>query len=641
MDGYGNHSLKAIKRLLPYLRQGYIYSEARQKAGYDYEPKKAKNLDKLGKVSVDTRNPIVNKGLHELRRVVNAVISEHGKPDAIRIEMARDLEANTKRRKEQIEQNKKNRKANDEAAEFWRKKPGKFSRDDLIKYRLWKDQDKTCPYSGNSICATQLRSAETEVDHILPYSKSLDDSYMNKVVCFIDENRVKGNKTPIDTWGNDTKEWDPIIQRIEKWKKRDKSLASKVDRFYKTEQDLQNRDGFINSQLNDTRYISREALSYIEDDLGCDVETTKGSIVAKLRHIWGLNSLLDVDDKKTKNRDDHRHHAVDAAVIACVNRRLHSDISRWMKAQEEKGNHNDEETLKLSPPCGDFRENLQELLDKVIVSHEVKRKISGALHEDTGEGYVEGLKALVSRKKVMDLKGLKTLKKVENVIKSVIDPSVREILKAHLDHHEGNFKEAFSKGNTVYQKDRKTPIHRVRVFKKRDIDAQELAKTKFDVHDKQDRVFKWLNYGNHHHVEVVRNKKGKYMGVLVTMMEASSRLHGVGKKKQSVVQKDHGADWDFVMALHIGDLVSVKDPDSSDRRRYYRVAELADVEADEKSFTGMKTLRVKLVPHNYAGTEKTHPTFLRKALNILMKKLSLKLHRVNAIGKLLHDQTDC
>jgi CRISPR-associated endonuclease Csn1 len=154
---HSNLSLKAIKKLLPFLEQGLIYSKkdadtgelgALQAAGYQEEieeSKKTKGLDKLP-APQETSNPIVNKGMYELRRVVNAVIKQYGKPDVVRIEMARDLEMNTKRYKENEMRQRKNQKANEEAIEVFKQEMGKKypSHDEKIRYRLWKDQDQRC-----------------------------------------------------------------------------------------------------------------------------------------------------------------------------------------------------------------------------------------------------------------------------------------------------------------------------------------------------------------------------------------------------------------------------------------------------------------------------------------------------------------
>ncbi|WP_428095655.1 type II CRISPR RNA-guided endonuclease Cas9, partial [Candidatus Thioglobus sp.] len=253
---HSNHSLKAIKKLLPFLEQGFRYDEARVKADYGYEQTEIESQDKLP-APPETSNPIVNKGLHELRRVVNAVIKQYGKPDIVRIEMARDLEMNTKRYKENEFRQRKNQKANEAATQAFRQETGKKypSYDEKIRYRLWQEQDQRCAYSGDTIALGQVFSADCEIDHILPFKKSLDDSYMNKVLCFEKENRNKADRAPIDAWGNDEDKWNQITQAISHW---DKSLKSKVSRFYMKDEQLKKRD-FISSQLNDTRYISRLA----------------------------------------------------------------------------------------------------------------------------------------------------------------------------------------------------------------------------------------------------------------------------------------------------------------------------------------------------------------------------------------------
>ena len=125
---------------------------------------------------------------------------------------------------------------------------------------------------------------------------------MNKVVCYAEENRAKANRTPADAFGNDEDKWNQITQAIVRW---GKPLKSKRERFYKREADLLDRD-FIGSQLTDTRYISREAGSYLKT-LGVEVTFPKAVFTAQLRHQWGLNSLL--GDTEKKERADHRHHA--------------------------------------------------------------------------------------------------------------------------------------------------------------------------------------------------------------------------------------------------------------------------------------------------------------------------------------------
>ena len=325
--GYANLSLKAIRRLLPYMEQGMIYSEARKAAGYGYEEPPKEALARLP-APQDLRNPVVNKALHEFRRVCNALIATYGHPDCVRVELPRELTMTRKRKAAFERQQKENQRANEEAAAEYAKVrsvnphlnlPERPRREDLLKYRLWKEQGYVSSYSRRTISATELFSAAVEVDHILPYSRSLDDSYMNKVVAFAQENRDKGTRTPFEAFSGNGEAWEERIQFVRKLP------LPKRNRFLR--EVLESVDGFINSQLTDTAYISREVASYVRR-LGCDVSVSKGILTAWLRHRWGLNTLLGGFEK---NRTDHRHHAIDAAVTAAVNR---SHMSGMVQAYE-------------------------------------------------------------------------------------------------------------------------------------------------------------------------------------------------------------------------------------------------------------------------------------------------------------------
>jgi len=607
--GHGSLSLKAIRKLLPFLQQGLIYSKkdyatgelgALQAAGYlDVEEEQA-NFDKLGPPA-ETSNPIVNKGLNELRRVVNAIIKQYGKPDIIRIEMARDLEMNTKRYKENEARQQKNRKENEKAVAAYKKLAlGKYpSHDDKIKYRLWEDQGHSCAYSNKTIMLSQVFTAQVEIDHILPFKKSLDDSYMNKVLCFVSENRAKGDRTPKDVWGGDENKWLQITQAISRWK----GLDSKVKRFYQTEVDLQKRD-FIASQLNDTRYIAKLALDYVQQ-LGCDVSVTKGYVVSQMRHQWGFNDLIGETDKK--ERTDHRHHAIDAVVIAATSRQMYKKAV----AQIERNK------LNIERPYESIKDELAEQLNQTIISHASQKKLSGGLHEETGAGFIEKHGGLVYRK---NLAPDFTVKNAN----SIVDETVRELVLAHLLKHDNEPKKAFADGFIVYHKDDKTPIKRVRVLQSKTT-KEKLEQSKFGIRDRSGKIFKYMAYGNMHHVEVVQhNETGKYKGAFVTMMEASHRAKGIRSKlnpegeAQAIVKRDHGSEWKFVMALHINDIVSI---DNGEGQLFYRVQKLDSANN-----------RFYLRAHQ-ASTLNNKEDALAVTINQEnFGRHSLKVHQINAIG---------
>ena len=617
--GHSNLSLKAINKMLPYLKEGRLYSKkqenepkgALQMAYPNYSQQdKAEASDKLG-TPPELPNPIVQKALHELRRLINAIIAEYGKPDAIRVEMARDLEMNTKRYQDFIKQQKKNTTANDEATNKYQDmgqqnphlKLSKYpSKTDKLKYRLWQDQKQLCAYSGKTINLSELFSANIEVDHILPYSESLDDSYMNKVVCYAAENRYKGQKTPIDAFSGNSEKWNQITHAIRSWHK------SKKARFSTTAAELQKRD-FINSQLNDTRYISRVAQTYLAT-LGADISVSKGITTAWLRHQWGLNDLIGETNKK--DRTDHRHHAIDAVVIACVDRRLYQTLVKTTQDLERRQSELNMKDIHIDPPWLDLREDLEQRLDGIIIAHAPQLKLSGELHEVTGAGFIEGV-GNVNRK---DLDGSFTQ------VEKIIDPVVKDIITQHLQDYGNNPKLAFAEGVKVLHQDGKTPIKRVRILQSKTTLAK-LEKSKFGARDKQGKVFKWLAYGNMHHVEIIKHKEtGAYSGQFVTMMEASRRAKGINMPRQPIIKTDHGVAYEFVMALHINDLVSVE---KEGKRLFYRVQVLD---------SSNKRINMRL---NTASTLKNNNETLtdRDSTVHALIASGLRKHSINAIGKLV------
>jgi CRISPR-associated endonuclease Csn1 len=628
--GHGSLSLKAIRKLLPYLEQGQIYSDARVHAGYGYEIQEIEIKYKLG-TPPELPNPIVSKGLHELRRLVNAIIAEYGKPDAIRIEMARDLEMNTKKYDNFIKQQKANTKANAEAEEKYKEQVtlsphlmlSKYpSKTDKIKYRLWQDQRKCCAYSGKPISLAELFSATVEIDHIWPYSLSLDDSYMNKVVCYVKDNRNKGQRTPIDAFSGNSEQWNQITQAIGRW---DKSLKSKRDRFFTHTADLQQRD-FISSQLNDTRYISKVAQDYLKQ-LGADISVSKGTTTAWLRHIWGLNDLLGETDKK--ERTDHRHHAIDAVVIACVDRRLYTALVKTAQDLEKKQTGLNMKDMVVDAPWLNLREDLKARLDDIIVAHAPQLKLIGELHEATGVGFVQmtrdGKRFGINVQRVALNSSFKA-----TWVKDIVDNNVELIVSEHLSNFDNDPKLAFSEDNIkkLVHKDGLTPIKRVRVLQSKTTLAK-LEKTKFGARDKQGKVFKWLAYGNMHHVEIIKHKQTEAVsGQFVTMMEAHRRaMTGTksaakrGVDRENIIKTDHGADYEFVMALHINDLVSVK---KAEQRIFYRV---------QKLDSGSNRFVLRL--HTTTKLDNKNEEIYLSINESSFTNWSFKKHKINAIGKLV------
>jgi CRISPR-associated endonuclease Csn1 len=546
--GYARLSRKAICKILPFLEQGMTYDKACLEAGYDHsKPLQLTHTDKLREPPY-IRNPVVQKALFEVRKLINAIIRKYGKPSTIRIEMARDMKLTRKQKERVLKRQREQERANNQARlilqnEFGIQNP---SRTDIQKYNMWKECKGMCPYTGKIISREMLFSPLVEIEHILPYSRSLDDSYMNKTLCMAEENRkVKHNKTPYEAYHTDEKRYQEILQRIRTlpWPKRKKFEQKEID-----------TDQFIERQLNDTRYICTEVKKYLQT-LGVNVEISKGGATKTLCDRWGLNKILSPDGSYEKNREDHRHHAVDAIVIALTSRKLFQKLS-WLSSQSSKALS--ERGFKLDHPWPSFYRDVSTKIKDIIVSHEPRRKISGALHEETAYGYSKHEKCFVYRKPIMNL--------TKNEIEKIRDQKVKELVKARLDQFDGNIKKAFNDlNNPLLHVDGKTPIRSVRL--KVNLDKE----TTHPIFDQAGKAYKYFKYGNNHHVEIIedintRERKGHF----VTAMEAAKRAR---RDKVPIVKRDHGPGWRFIMSLCINDIVEIED---NDIKGYYRVQKMSD-----------------------------------------------------------------
>ena len=613
-EDHANLSLKAIKKILPHLQKGKKYSYkqddaaqvgAIQAAGYKVgEPEKT-NLDSLLSPP-PIPNPIVQKALHEIRHIVNAIIRRYGKPSAIRLEMARDLEMNTKRYRQFLLRQSKNTKANERAEEQYGiirnenphlKLRRNISYQDKLKYRLWEESGKRCAYSGKSIGMTELFTHATEVDHILPYKRTLDNSYMNKVVCLSEKNKEKGDRTPWEAFGN-TSGWEEILMISKDFPlpKRKRILAEELP------------DDFISNQLNDTRYIATEASKYLKS-LGCDISFTKGGAVSWLRHQWGLNSLL--GESEEKSRDDHRHHAIDATVIALTTRSLYQKIVHLASAAEGES-LSPEHGIEVPSQLPELRNDLSERLDNLIVSHSTNRKLTGAFHEETAYGIrkgADGETGVVVRKVLADM--------TDRDKRNIVCPVIKEAVELYVWERGGKIKEAMKhlQEDPLLHPRTGDRIRRARVWV-----SKTLNKDSFWEHlapwDK-DKVLRILPYGNNHHVEIIRNREnGEYESRFVTTMEAAKRARRV---RWPIIRTDHGEEWEYITYLCVNDTVSLVE---NGRRTFYRVQKL-----DQSG----KRLCLRL--HN-AATLGNKSEERMKSISMLMRDLEMRKESVDVLGYL-------
>ncbi len=558
--GYSSYSRLAISKLLPHLEAGLPLMtrdgtpSALGAAGYlRPDQQTIKKGRELPLPPEKITNPLVRQALFEVRKVVNAVIREWGMPAAIHIELAREVQGSPERRRQASQKMRDRERDRTIAAESIRDLGFKPSRDAIDRVLLWKEQGELCFYSGRPISPQQLLGGEVEIDHVLPFSRSLDNSLMNKVVAFRDQNRLKGDRTVWEWVGEmDPEKFDAILQRA-----RNLPYEIRNRKLLKLQQKNVEISEFLNRQLTDTAYITTQVLDLLHHLDGVDVVPVKGQLTYELRHMWGLDTVLRDDQLKLKNREDHRHHAVDALVIALTDRSRLQQLAGVRYSDQQ-----------LSPPWSNFREIVEEAIDGIKVSHKSVRDLAGALHEETiygptskparatgevrphAQGWIEDDGVFVLRKRLEDL----TLAMVENIR----DPQVRELIAERLAQFglKPGGKEKIPKdawreplfmvrknGN---RKDNASPIKKVRIVRKEGTIQPIRGGTA------------WVKPGNTHHIELYElaestATKPKRVLNAVSMMAASQRKK-VGLPLISRLHPDN-AKARFLFSLSWGELV--------------------------------------------------------------------------------------
>jgi len=390
-------------------------------------------------------NPTVHVALNQIRKVVNNLVKMHGCPSEIVVELSRDLPLSSKGKSELERVQRDNQKANDGRRKVLAELGQVDTYENRLRLRLWEELnaqdplDRRCPYTGEQISLSKVFSDEVEIEHILPFSRTLDDGIGNKTLSMRYANRFKGQRTPHEAFASSPEryDWEAISARAANL------LKNRSWRFNPDAMDRYNNDerDFLARQLTDTQYISRLATIYLKRT-GADVWVTPGRFTSDLRWAWGLNSVLaghnrDEAVDPAKNRNDHRHHALDAIVIALTDRGLLNHVATIAGRAEEK--FNKRYLSNISDPWDNFRDTVRESMKQIIVSHKPDHGVQGALHNDTAYGVIEkpnskGRSIVVHRVPLENLKS-----KQLDIIR---DPLVREHLKSNTKGLEGkNFTE--------------------------------------------------------------------------------------------------------------------------------------------------------------------------------------------------------
>lgn len=464
-SGFGHISVKACRKLIPYLEQGLNYNDACKEAGYDFQGNytgdKTMFLPASTEEMEDITSPVVRRAVAQTIKVVNAIIREQGEsPVNIHLELAREMSKNYKQRNELADAMEKNQAENarlmEELHDLFRGRT--ITGQTLVKYRLWKEQKEVCAYSLQMMKLDSVitDSSYAEVDHIVPYSRSFDDRRTNKVLVLTSENRKKGDRLPLEYLQGKRRE-DFIVYtkaNVKNYRKRQNLLKEGLSKEESRE--------FIQRNLQDTQYSASFMLNYIRNHLAfadCSaagkqrVVAVNGAVTAFLRKRWGLSKV---------RADGDLHHAVDATVIACTTPSMVKRVTEFCKQEETNHVRNEyfpepwprfrDELMQRLSACP--QENLMQInpvyyqnvdiasIQPVFVSRMPRHKMTGAAHKETIKGRLDDAHT-VQRRSITDLKLDK-----EGEIAGYFNPSsdtlLYNALKEQLTAFGGDGKKAFA-----------------------------------------------------------------------------------------------------------------------------------------------------------------------------------------------------
>lgn len=609
--GWMRFSEKVIERMLPEMERGEGMTDVLKKFYPPADHLLGENRAKLPshhRALPDARNPVVIRCLNETRKVVNNLIRAYGKPDHIRIEMARDVKLAGKKKAAALKKNRERKKARDKARK-WLGENGLHPDDwNIRKHMLWEESNHRCLYSGDEICADDLfRRGKYQIEHIMPRSRSWDDGDNNLLLCRADLNQRKGDRTPYEAFGKGDA-WDNMVRRVT-----DKKLKlpdAKVKRFlrqtYKGVGDDDGEDGEqANSRLSDTGYAAGLVRDFVAQlypkgeaiDWAAGrpprVQVVNGRITSQLGRAWNVyrqfNKAFIDSDGGRKNRDDHRHHALDAVIIALTTPGLVNHLASRFNEQRREGKPYQEivENLKLRRPWRSFHEDVAGALGDLVVSYRTDAKVSGALTQDAHLGVQtlpDGTKRFVKR---IALKGA-----TAGDIRNIIDPDVKNIVWEHVrgfdetglmpecpdDKPDGKnkakinkavtdaVKKAFAKPDCPPRMKKKgapgagPPVRRVRIK----VEQQEHLTV--PVRGKAVAL-----KGGNHHAALYKAPGGKILHDPVSKLDAMRRVQG----KSPVVSPTHPEDSEaeLLFSLVKRDVLERTDPETGEIT-YWRVDSL-------------------------------------------------------------------
>ena len=584
-QGYGNKSAKFICKLLPHLQEGKMYSEAAEAAGVRHsdsmtaqERDERSLLDEIPLLQKNAlRQPVVEKILNQMINLVNALKREHGEIDEVRVELARELKMSREEREETTRSNNAREKENEKTAERIKGEHGLTpTKSRIQKYRLWQESGGCCIYCGKRFGIKQfLEGEEIEVEHIIPRSILFDDSMSNKACACRSCNQEKGNRFAMEYI--QSKGWEQdYIKRVDSlFHDKDKKISySKRQRLLMQPKDLP--EDFIERHLRLSQYISREAQGILRKGIRL-VSASEGGVTAKLRQLWGYDNILrdlnleryrsmgetevvtvehrdgERTDERIKDwskRKDHRHHAIDALVVACTRQsyiqrlnRVNAEANReemdaFIKEQQQEHKLSKREKLSLLEhwlirqphfTTGEVTKHVEGILvslrpGKRTISRgrniykrsgktDVQRNVlipRGALSEET----IYGVISVNGEDKVVCKYPLQSLKPKD--VGYIVDEVLREKVRERITQY--GEKEAFAK--PLYLDEAQTQeVRSIRCFTGKD--QAKLIPLRYNA---ESEAVGFVAPGSNHHLALYRDVNGRLVESVVTFWQAVARI---------------------------------------------------------------------------------------------------------------------
>ena len=569
--GYANKSNKFIRRLLPYLMEGMMYSEACERININHSNSMTREEREQRPLSAriqllqknQLRQPVVEKVLNQMINIVNSLKDQYGEIDEARVELARELKQSRDERESAYKAMGQNERRNKEIAAKIAEFGIRPSRSRIQKYKMWEESLHQCFYCGKTIDLSEfLNGADVEIEHIIPRSILFDDSFSNKVCACRRCNQEKGNQTAMEYMETKSAaEQEAYKQRVDEAFTAKRISKTKRDHLLWRKADIP--ADFIERQLRQSQYIAVKAVEVLQDGIR-QVWTSGGSVTDFLRHQWGYDEILHtlnlpryrqvegltefVDfehagqkhtEERIKNwskRIDHRHHAIDALTVALTQQgyiqRLntleasHDFMEKQVKEAGTKYNEKKSILEKWINEQPHFSvEEVTNAVDGILVSFRAGKRVTTPARR----AIYKGGKRVIAQRGIEVPRGALTEETIYGKLgdkftvkypldhpsmkpENIVDPTIRALVQKRVAERG---KDAFK--DPLYSAEG-MEIKSVRCYTS--LSENGVVPVKYD---EAGRPIGYAKKGNNHHIAIYQDKDGQYQEMVVSFWDAVER----------------------------------------------------------------------------------------------------------------------